>query len=87
MSDQAIHSSSRFINVTPSDTALLKYDGVALSCNGISFATAGALAIKDDVGNTVVFPNGSLAAGVIHQICTSQVLSTGTGALNIVAYF
>lgn len=84
---EPLYSSSKFINVTPSDTLLLKYQGEVMACRGISIGTAGDLAIKDDGGTTVIIPGNTLAVGVIHPILTGQVMSTGTGASEIVAYF
>jgi len=49
--------------------------------------TAGDLAVKDDEGTTVVIPSNALAVGIIHPICTSQVMSTGTTCSEIVAFF
>lgn len=66
--------------VTPSDSTVLD------TTRGISFATAGALAVVTESGQTVTIPNGALAAGVIHRLRVTKVLSTGTGASNIVAY-
>lgn len=87
MAGSPIDPSYQFANVTPSDTVVLKYNGKATRCKGISFSTAGALAIKDDEDNTVVIPSGSLATGIIHPISTNQIMSTGTAAVDIVAYF
>jgi len=79
--------SPQFATVTPVDGAKLKYDGQVRACVGISFAVAGALAIKDDVGNTVVIPINSLSIGRIHAISTDEILDTGTDATGIVVYF
>lgn len=54
---------------------------------GVSFGTAGALAVKDADGNDVTIPSGALVAGVIHPLRVLQVESTGTTATNIVAYY
>lgn len=78
---------SKFVNVTPSDTVPLRYNGTNLACRGISFKTAGVLAIKDDAGNTVEIPSGTLVAGTIHPISTAYVLATNTTAASITAYF
>lgn len=83
-----IDSSIRFQNVTPSDTVHLKdASGRPKTSTYISFAVAGALAIKDQDNNTVIIPSGALVAGHMHKIQTGYVLSTGTGATGIVAYF
>lgn len=68
--------------VTPSDSADLTY-----ATRGISFATAGALKVTMVGGEEVVIPSGALAAGVIHPMRVTRVWSTGTGALNIVAWW
>jgi hypothetical protein len=82
-----LNSSSKFINVTPSNTVPLTYQGKKIACKGISFKTAGVLAIKDDENTTVEIPSGSLVAGTIHPISTSYILATNTTAASIVAYF
>ncbi len=82
-----IDPSSEPILVTPSDTLPLKYHGTPLKCRAISFVTAGDLAILDDLGTTVIIPNGALVAGIMHPISTDKILATGTAALGIVAYF
>lgn len=87
MAGSPIDPSYQFINVTPSDSLVLTYHNRPVRTKGISFKTAGDLAIKDDEGTTVVIPSGSLVAGVIHPISTQQILSTGTAAVSIVAYF
>ena len=84
---EPIHSSSKFILVTKSDTALLQYHSKNMACRGIMIGTAGDLAVKDDEGTTVVIPSNALAVGIIHPICTSQVMSTGTTCSEIVAFF
>ena len=84
----SVDSSLRFANVTKSDTVhLLDASGKPHNSTYISFAVAGALAIKDQDNVTVVIPSGSLVAGVMHKIQTGYVLSTGTTATGIVAYF
>ena len=82
-----IDPSGQFINVTPSDTLLLKYNGKVATCRGIAIGTAGDLEIKDDNNTTVVIPSNSLAIGVIHPISTQQILASNTTATEIVAYF
>ena len=54
---------------------------------GISFVVAGDLAIETAGEETVVIPNGTLAAGVIHPIKAVRILSTGTTATGIVRYW
>jgi hypothetical protein len=67
--------------VTPHDTNAL----VAVT-RAISFVTAGDLRVVDAAGNTVTIPSGALAAGAMHPLRVSKVLSTGTTALGIVGY-
>lgn len=68
--------------VTPHDTNELSY-----VTRGISFDTAGDLKVVTAGGQTVTIPSGSLVAGVIHPLRVKQVYSTGTAALDIVAYW
>lgn len=84
----SIDPAGYYNNITPSDTNYLKTaGGKTFRTKGISFGTAGALAIKDQDNITVVIPTGVLSAGIIHPIQTDRILSTGTTATNIVAYF
>ena len=91
MSSIHLSSSSKFINVTPSDTALLKYVSDVtgslepIATRGILLGVAGDLEIKDDNGTTVVLVG--LAAGVLHPITTQQILAANTTATSISAYF
>jgi hypothetical protein len=71
-----------FINVTPSDSALLN-DGIA--CRGILLGVAGDIAIKNVFDVTVVI--SGLVAGVIHPISTKQILSTSTTATDICVFY
>jgi len=80
-----IDPSNQYVNVTPSDTALLSYNGNVKTCRGILLGVAGDIAIKDDAGNTVVI--SGLAAAIIHPIATQQILSTSTTATDICAFF
>ena len=82
-----IAPSSKFALVTKSDTAYLEYQGTKMATKGIAIGTAGDLAIKDDKGTTVIIPSNSLVVGVIHPIEASRVMSTGTAASEIVAFF
>jgi hypothetical protein len=84
---ESIFPSSKFILVTPSDTVPLTYQGKKMKTKYISFKTAGDLAIKDEAGTTVVITNGALGAGVMHRIATDYIMSTGTAAASIVAWF
>lgn len=68
--------------VTPDDA-----NDLAVVTRGISFGTAGALKIVTAGGETVVIPNGALAAGVIHRLRVTRIYATGTAAANIVAYY
>lgn len=65
--------------ITPSDSNDLGY-----TTRGICFATAGALRVDMVNGDTVTFPSGALAAGVIHPLRVTRVYSTSTTAASIV---
>lgn len=90
-----ITPTNRFVNVTKSDTAKVIYtcqdDGgtgaplVLREFKGILVGTVGDVAVKNDVGTSVIHYN--LAAGVIHAISGSMVMSTGTEPTEITAYF
>lgn len=81
----SIDPSFQFVTVTPSDTALLEYNGKKMRCRGIYVGVSGDVAVKDDAGNSVTFVG--VAAGVIHAISTDRILNTGTDATDIVALF
>lgn len=82
-----LESSSRFILVTPSDSAdNITEGGVSYISRGISFGTAGTLKLTRPDGTAVTIPSGALAAGIIHPICAVRIWSTGTSAADIVAY-
>ena len=89
MSGSPIDPSYQFNTVTPSDTALLTYTDANGNVNyyktkAILVGTAGNVAVKNDAGLTVIIP---VAAQVMHPISTQQVLSTGTTAVGITAFF
>ena len=73
--------------VTKSDTLELTYNGEPAKTKYISIGTAGNLAIKDSLGNTVIIPANALEVGTLHPIATGKILSTGTAAAEIVAWF
>lgn len=85
MAGTPIDPSYQFIEVDPSDTAILSYNNMPLKCKGIYVAVAGDLTVDDDLGNPVTFIN--IAAGVIHPISTQRIRATGTAATGIVALF
>jgi len=68
--------------ITPNDSTDL-----TTPTRGISVAAAGALKVTTLGGDTVVIPDGALAAGVIHPLRVKRVFSTGTGATGIVGYY
>lgn len=73
--------------ITPSDTENFKdANGRQVIARAISFVTAGALSIETFTGETVIIPNGALAAGEIHYILVRKVHATGTAAVGIVGY-
>lgn len=52
---------------------------------GISFGTAGTLEVELANGDTVIIPDGALAAGVIHPLQVVRV-DSDSGASDIVGY-
>jgi len=82
-----ISSSSKPQLVTTSDTVAFKWNGAPAVTKGIAISVAGDVAIKDELGNTVVIPAATLAIGMIHPIATGQIMATGTTATGLVAYF
>jgi len=87
MSSIHLASSAKPVNITPSDTDSLQYNGENIACRGISIGTAGDLAIVNDQGDKIVIPGNALAIGIIHPIVTGKIYSTGTTASEIVAWF
>lgn len=75
-------AATRSANVTASDTTVIEP-----LTRGISFGTAGALAVEYPDGVTHTIPSGALAAGIIHPMQVRRVLATGTSAASIVAWF
>jgi len=84
-SGTSIDPSYKFVAVTPSDTELLKYDGEPSKTKGIYVAVSGDLTVKNDLDDTVIFTLA--AAGAVYPIATDKILSTGTTATGIVAFF
>ncbi len=80
-----IDPSYKFVAVSPSDTALLVYDGEPSRTKGVYVGGAGNLVCKNDLGANITFTG--LVAGALYPISTSQILATGTTATNIVALF
>lgn len=75
-----IYPSNNFENITPNDsTDLLQ------PTRGILLGAAGAIAIYNEASSSVTLSN--LAVGVIHPITTKRILSTGTIASGIVAFY
>lgn len=68
--------------VTPSDSADLAY-----VTRAISFAAAGAIKVTTLGGETLVIPDGALAAGVMHAVEWVRIWATDTDATGIVAYW
>lgn len=66
------------VSVTKSDTNDLAY-----TSRGVYIGTTGNLAVIMDGGQSVVFKN--LAAGMMHPMRVTRVLSTGTTAVDILA--
>jgi hypothetical protein len=65
--------------VTPSDST----DLAIKFSRGVLVGTSGSLNVVLVSGTVIQFP--TLAAGVIHPICASRILATGTTATNIIA--
>lgn len=80
-----IAPSSKFIVVSPSDTAVLTWNGDSFSTKAIMAGVAGNIAVKDEVDTSVTIVG--LAAGVMYPIETNLILSTGTTATSITAFF
>lgn len=77
-----LFSASYVALCTPSDD-----DSLANVTRGISFVTAGDLKVTTAGGDTVIIPNGALAAGIVHPLRVAKVFLTGTGAAGIVLYW
>lgn len=75
--------------VAPSDDDPISYDygngDEPITCRGVSCKTGGDIAFEDKLGNQFIATG--LAAGVVHPISAYKILSTGTTALNITAYW
>ena len=80
-----IASSDKFVAVTASDTLTLKWQGDEYSTKGIMVGVSGDLAVKDRDGTAVTITG--VAAGIIHPITCSVVMSTNTTATGITAFF
>ena len=85
MAGSPIDPSFQFAAVTPSDTALLTYNGQPARCRAIYIGGSGNLVIENDLGTAVTFTN--VVAGTILQVSTARIRSTSTTATNIVALF
>ena len=72
--------------ITPSDTAIIDFGGVAHATRGISFATAGILRVITRDDQDIIIPEDALAAGIIHPMSIKQVYATDTTAEGIVGY-
>lgn len=78
MSDR-VSSALRWVSITASDTAQLEPVPQGLSVN-----VAGLVAIEGDDGNSETV---QMEAGVVFPVQAHKVLSTGTTATGIVAYY
>lgn len=83
MAQQTVHTRKyqTVVAVTPNDTTNL----ATAPCDAIFVGGAGALALIDVAGNSVVLP-GCLA-GTIYPIRAVRILSTGTVATGIFALY
>lgn len=84
-SGSPIDPSFQFSAVTPSNTAPLKYHGVAQRAKAFYVGVAGDVAVQDDQGTSVTF-TGCLA-GVMYPVSTQVIMATNTTATNIVALY
>lgn len=80
-----IEPSFKFVAVTKSDTAKLTYNNEYVRTKALFIGGAGDVAVKNDLGTSVTFQN--VPAGSVLPISTDMLLSTGTGATNVVALF
>ncbi len=88
MAGTSIDPSFQFFAVTPANDVPLKYTDSRGNINnvvtrGIYIGGNGNLTVKNDAGVAVTFT--ALAAGVVHPIACSIVMSTNTTATLIVA--
>lgn len=72
--------------ITPSDTVNFVAGGLPVTTRAISFASAGALSVVTLDDETVIIPDGALAAGVQHVMRIKRINNTGTTATGIVGY-
>ncbi len=73
------------LNVTPSDTDNLAFPSGTSRSRGLYVAVTGDLSVEMVDGSTAKFED--IAAGVIHYLAVTKVLSTGTTATGIVALY
>ena len=76
--ESALHTA----RVTPSDSEQLPY-----LTKGISWGVDGDIVVLTAAGNITTIETGELAVGVCHPMKIKQVLSTGTTAQKIRAWF
>lgn len=79
------YSLNRGVAVTKSDTVPISMPSGENRTKGIYVGVTGDVSVKMADGSTVVFK--ALAAGVVHYISITQVMSTSTTATDIVALF
>jgi hypothetical protein len=84
MAGTPIDPSYQFGAITPSDTAILKYNGLPVKTKAIYIGGAGDLAVKNEMGTTVTFQN--LPAASMIPIAVSQVLAATSCTLIIGLY-
>lgn len=82
---QPIAPCSKFALVTPSDTALLSYNGIPRRTKALYVGTAGNLAVKNDLGNAITLT--AVPAGSVLPLAVTVVMSTNTTASTIVALY
>ena len=84
MSGTSIDPSYQFGAITPSNTAILTYNGKPQKTKAIYIGGAGDLVVKNELGTTVTFQN--LPAASMIPISVSQVLAATSCTLLIGLY-
>lgn len=79
-----ITPSEKFSAVTPSDTALLTYNGELMRTKGIYIGATGNLVVRNDLGVEVAFLD--VPTGMTLPIST-DCITTATDATDVVALF
>ncbi len=81
----ALYPSGDFAAITKSDTLTFTYDSNNVATKCIYVGGTGDVAVKNSLGATITFT--AVPAGTYLVCVTNQVLSTGTSATNMIAFF